>query len=81
MINFSYQIDYILHQVFKIFFEYIFEKHERFANNPSIKKYLCKTEDRITFKIKSKYYLEIFTPETMKLLGSTRDRITKDKKW
>ena len=31
------------------------------------------------FKIKSGYYLELLTPETMKLLGSTKNKVTKDK--
>ena len=33
----------------------------------------------MTFKIKTEYYLELSTPETMKLLGSTENNITKDK--
>ena len=41
--------------------------------------YLKKIENRITFKIKIEYYLELLTPETMKLLGSTKSKITKDK--
>ena len=40
--------------------------------------YVNKIENRITFKIKIGYYLELLTPETMKLLGSTKSRITKD---
>ena len=36
-------------------------------------------EKRITFKIKSGYYLELLKPETMKLLGSAENKITKDK--
>ena len=36
-------------------------------------------ENRITFKIKNGYYLELLTPETMKLLGSTESKINKDK--
>ena len=36
-----------------------------------------KIENRIKFKIKSGYYLELLTPETMKLLGSTENEITK----
>ena len=36
-------------------------------------------ENRITFKMKSGYYLELLTPETMKLLGSTESKITKEK--
>ena len=34
-------------------------------------------ENRITFKIKTEYYLEVLTPETMKLLGSTKSKVTK----
>ena len=36
-------------------------------------------ENRITFKIKDGYSLEFLTPETMKLLGSTKSKITEDK--
>ena len=41
--------------------------------------YINKIENRITFKIKAGYYLELLTPETMKLLGSTKSKINKDK--
>ena len=41
--------------------------------------YVNKTENRITFKIKTEYYLELLTSDTMKLLGSTENKITKDK--
>ena len=41
---------------------------------------MSKTEHRITFKIKTGYFLELLTPETLKLLGSTENEITKDKK-
>ena len=41
--------------------------------------YVNKIENRITFKIKNGYYLELLTPETMKLLGSPESKITKDK--
>ena len=36
-------------------------------------------ENGIMFNIKTGYYLELLMPETMKLLGSTKSRITKDK--
>ena len=49
------------------------------TGNSSIKIYINKIENRITFKIKTGYYLELLTPETMKLLGSTKSKITKDK--
>ena len=54
------------------YFEYILEKHSENVDNPSIKMYVNKIENRITFKIKTGYYLELLTPETMKLLGSTK---------
>ena len=41
--------------------------------------YVNKIENRVTFKIKNGYSLELLTPETMKLLGSTENKITKDK--
>ena len=48
------------------------------ANNPSIRIHINKTENRIAFKIKTGYYLEFLTPEIMKLLGSTNNKITKN---
>ena len=41
--------------------------------------YVNKIENRITFKIKTGYYFELLTPEIMKLLGSTKNKIHKDK--
>ena len=60
-------------------FEYILKKHGEKTVNPSIRIYTNKIENRITFKIKAGYYIELLTPETMKLLGSTKSKITKDK--
>ena len=48
-------------------------------DNPRIRIYVNKIEHRITFKIKIGYYLKLLTSETMKLLGGTKDKITKDK--
>ena len=53
------------------------EKHGEKTINPSIRIYVNKIENRITFKIKTGYYLELLTPETKKLLGSTKSKITK----
>ena len=61
------------------YFEYILKKHSENVDNPSSRIYLNKIENRITFKIKNGYYLELLTPKTMKLLGSTESKITKDK--
>ena len=41
--------------------------------------YGVKTENIITFKIKTGYYLKLLTPEMMRLLGSNKSKITKDK--
>ena len=41
--------------------------------------YVNKIENRITFKIKTGYYIELLRPETMKLVGSTKRKINKDK--
>ena len=61
------------------YFKYFFKKHSESVDNPSTRRYVNKIENRITFKIKSGYYLELLTPETMKLLGSTISKIKKDK--
>ena len=58
------------------YFEYIIRKHETLTVNPPINIYIG---NRITRKVKTGYYLELFTPETMKLLGSAENKITKVK--
>ena len=60
-------------------FEYILEKHGKDIDKPSVKIYVNKIENRIIFKIKNGYSLELLTAKTMKLLGSTENKITKDK--
>ena len=69
----SYSISHI-----QDYFEYILKKHGEKAVNPSIRIYTNKIEKTITFKIKTRYYLELLTPETMKLLGSTKTKINKN---
>ena len=61
------------------YFEYIFKKHSENVDDPSIKIYVNKIENRVTFEIKNGYFLELLTPETMKLLGSAESKITKEK--
>ena len=61
------------------YFEYILKKHSESVVNPSIRIYVNRIENRITFKIKNGYYLELLTPETMKLLRSTESKTTKNK--
>ena len=49
------------------------------TENPLVQIYPNKIKNRIVFKIKAGYKLELLTPETMKLLGSTKKDVEKDK--
>ena len=61
------------------YFEYILKKHKGDIDKPSVQIYVNKIQNRVTFKIKNGHSLELLTPETMKLLRSTENKITKDK--
>ena len=61
------------------YFDFILEKYGQDIDEPSVQIYFNKTENRITFKIENRYSLEVLAPETMKLLGSTENKITKNK--
>ena len=58
---------------------YLTKRHETVTDNPSLMIYLNKIENRIVFKIKTGYYLELLMPETMNFLGSTKVREIKIK--
>ena len=49
------------------------------TENPPVQIYLNKIKNRIVFKKKTGYKLELLTPGTMKLLGSTEKDVDKDK--
>ena len=61
------------------YFENIIKKHETIGENAPILIYPNTITNRIVFKIKSGYKLELLSKETMKLLGSTNDTIDADK--
>ena len=61
------------------YFESILKKLEKNIDKPSLQIFVNKIENRITFKIKDGYSLEILTLETMNILGSNESKITKDK--
>ena len=61
------------------YFEYILKKHGEDIDKPSVQIYINKIENRVIFKVKNGYCTELLTPETMELLGSTKNKITKDK--
>ena len=62
------------------YFEYILKKHGENTDKSSVQISVNKIENRVTFKIKNGYSLDLLMPETMKLLGSTKNEIIKDKK-
>ena len=62
----------------RLFWIYL-KKHGEKSVNPSIRIYINKIENIITFKIKTGYYFELLTPDAIKLLWSTKSKRTKDK--
>ena len=54
------------------------KKHETVIDNPQIRIYVSKIENRVAFNTKTGCYLELLMPGTMKLLGSTKSKITRD---
>ena len=62
------------------YFEYIIKNHDTVADNLGIQIYINKIKDRVVFKIKTGYKLELLSKETTRLLRSTKNVIGKDKK-
>ena len=60
------------------YFECILKKHGEKTFNPSIRIYINEIENRVKFKNKTGYYLKLLTIKKMKLLGSTKSKVTKD---
>ena len=79
MMNVIYLMDHILFQTFKIILSTSLKKHENIANNLPVQIYVNKIKNRIGFKIKTGYKLELLSPETMKLLASTKKDVNVNK--
>ena len=60
------------------YFEYILKKHDTVTENPSIMIYVNKMQNKITFKMKKGYYLQLLTTEAMKLHGSIKSKVTEN---
>ena len=75
----NYLVGHILCQLFKITLNISLKKHEEKTDNPSIKIFVIKMVNIIMFKIKTGYYVQLLALETIKLLGNTKSKITKDK--
>ena len=65
----------------KDYIEYIIKKHETLITIPPIHVYINRINKRLVFKIIDGYELELQTPETIKLFGSTKNKNRKNKKW
>ena len=61
------------------YFEFIIKKHETLTEGSPVKIYPNRIKNRIVFKIKAGYKLELLSPETMKLLRSTKKDVDQDK--
>ena len=58
------------------YFEFMIKKHKTLTENLPVQIYPNKIKNRIVFKIKTGYKLELLTPETMKLLESGKKTLT-----
>ena len=74
MPNGSYSVSEI-----QYYMKYIIKKHETLTKIPPIHIYINRINNRLVFKIKDAYKLELQTPETMKLFVSTKKIIDKTK--
>ena len=61
------------------YFGFIIKKHETLPENPPMQIYPNKIKNKIFFKIKTGYKLEFLSPETMKLIESTKKDVDTDK--
>ena len=61
------------------YFEFIIKKHETLTENLPLQIYPNTIKSRIAFKIRTGYKLELLTPEQMRLLGSSKKNVDKDK--
>ena len=78
MILLIYLMVLILLQIFRTT-EFIIKKYETLTENPPVQIYSNKIKNKIVFKIKTGYRLELLTTETMRFLGSTKKYVDKDK--
>ena len=58
---------------------FIIKKHATLAENPLVQIYPNKIKNRVVFKVKAGYKLELLSLESMKLLGSTKKDIDQNK--
>ena len=73
-------MDHILYEIFKTILNLSLKSMEKrlIILIRLIRRYVSKIKNKITFRIKTGYYLELLMPETMKLLKNTKNKISKD---
>ena len=69
MVSLNYQ-RFVLSFIYSILFRICIKKNETLPTNLAIDIYIGRIKNRLVFKIKYRYKLELQTPETMKLFGS-----------
>ena len=67
--------------MFHVFLWCIHQKHETLTTKSLIQVYINRINNRLVFKIKDGYEIELQTPKKMKLFGSTKTLIHKSKCW
>ena len=72
-------MDLILFLIFKIILNTSLKKHETIADNPPVQIYVDKIKNRIVFKVKTGFKLELLTKKTMQLLGNSKKTLIKTK--
>ena len=61
------------------YFIFIIKNPENLTENSPVQIYPNKIKNRIVFRVKTSYKLELLSPETMKLLGSAKKDVDQDK--
>ena len=79
--NETFDLPDVSHNIPEIqdYLEYIIKKHETIIDTAPILIYTNNITNRIVFKIRTGYKLELLSEETMKLLGSTKNITDADK--
>ena len=72
-------MDHTLFHTFKIVLSALLRRHEAIADNPPVKIYINKIRNRITFKIKTGYKLELLSPDNHQIIRECKKDVDQDK--
>ena len=71
-------MDHVLYQIFKIVLSMLSKKHPTVTDNLPLRMYVLKQKIVLVLELKKGTVLNFLMVETMKLLGRTKSKITKD---